>query len=135
LKIWKNSRWPPGVEKIGQKWPFSPIWAHFMLYRRQNSLNWSEIDIKHGEWIKVTIAKFCRVIRFKMADWRPFWIGENEGSHQTAATDLQGWTLELLCDSFIWKQTSSATCRCFRILNILIFKENNGLFLSKNREK
>ena len=134
LKIWKNPRWPPGIEKIGQKWLFSTILAHFMLYLRQNSLHWSEIDIKHGEWVKVTIATFCRVIRFNMAERRPFWIAENEGWHQTGPTDLLGCAWELLCDGFIWKQTSLATCRCFWIFNISIFKENNSLFLPKNRE-
>ena len=119
--FWKNSRWPPGVKKIGKNSPFSPILAHFMLYLRQNSLNRPEIDVKGGEQVKVTIPIVCRVIRFKMVDWRPFWIAKNEGWHQTAPTDLSGCAWELPCDCFIWKQTSSATRRCFRIFNISRF--------------
>ena len=131
LKIWKNSRWPSDVQKIGKKLQFWAILAHFMLYLCHNSLNWPEIDMKGEEQVKVTIHIIGRVVRSKMADRRPFWIAENEGWPQTAPTDLWHGAWGMPYDGFTWKQTSSATCRCFWIFNISIFNENIGLFLPK----
>ena len=89
-KFWKNPRWPSGIEKIGKKCPFSAILMHFMSYLGQICFNWSKVDIRCRKHVKVTIWIICREVRFKMADWRPFWIFENGGWHQTAPTDLWG---------------------------------------------
>ena len=84
----KKSKMAARRWKKSKKWPFLPILIHFMSYLYQNCFNRSEIDIKGGIQFKVNIWIICREVRFKMADWRPFWIAENEGWHQTGPTDL-----------------------------------------------
>jgi len=70
LKFWKNSRWPPGVEKIGQKWPFLPICVRPASYLRDG---WSDHS-ETLEYLKVALRHDARLFeilkKFKMAAWR-----------------------------------------------------------------